>query len=354
MNNNSKIKVLIVDDSVLVRDILQNGLSKDPLIEVVGTAPDPYIARDKIVFKKPDVIILDVKMPRMSGIDFLKKLIPQYPIPVIMVSAVTAPGAETTLDALEFGAVDFVLKPSGNSGHKLSDMMDELIRKIKIAARVNPDNLNQKIKNVKSFSHDATLDKMRDLVIGIGASTGGTTAITKIVNAFPPNMPGTVIVQHMPPNFTRMFADKLNETAKVNVKEAVDGERIIAGHIFIAPGGFHMKVNGSRGEYFLKCYKGKKVNRHCPSVEVLFDSIAKNVGKNAIGVMLTGMGSDGAKGMLAMRERGARTIAQDEKSCIVFGMPNEAFKLGGVEKLVSLDNITSTLLKLLKEKKNAL
>jgi two-component system, chemotaxis family, protein-glutamate methylesterase/glutaminase len=345
-----KIRVLIVDDSALVRNILTNGLSRDPEIEVVGAAPDVYVARDLLVYKKPHVMTLDVEMPRMDGVEFLKRLMPQYPVPVVMVSAMTAPGARVTLEALENGAVDFVLKPSSSFGNNLESMLDELTNKIKAAAMVD-------VRRFKGKNYDRKLKKQMggvlsgstDKVLALGASTGGTVALRQIIEAFPSDLPGTVVVQHMPPKFTKMFADKLNEVSDLEVKEAEDGDRVLRGRVLIAPGGYHMKVIRSGGRYLVRIKEGEKVNGHCPSVDVMFDSVAKNVGSNAVGALLTGMGRDGADGMLEMRNSGSRTIAQDEKSSIVYGMPKEAYINGGAEKMVALDDIPLTLIKLLKE-----
>lgn len=344
-----KIKVLVIDDSALARDILVKGLSKDPEIEIVGTAMDVYAARDKIVFKKPDVLTLDVEMPKMDGVEFLKRLMPQYPLPVVMVSSMTSPGAKITLEALEYGAVDFVLKPSKKIGEGLNEMMRELTEKVKMASTVDVSKWKSLLEYdaPKRVVSSKILEGSTDKIIAIGASTGGTVAITKIIERFPADIPGTVIVQHMPPGFTRMFADKLNNSCKVEVKEAEDGDRVVRGRVLIAPGDYHMKVMRSGGQYLVECHHGDKVNGHCPSVEVLFDSIADHVGSNAVGVMLTGMGRDGARAMLNMRKKGARTIAQDEKSSVVFGMPKEAFDCGGAEKLVNLDNIPEEIIKLL-------
>jgi two-component system chemotaxis response regulator CheB len=345
-----KIRVLIVDDSALVRSILTKALSRDPQLEVVGAAPDVYVARDKIVLLKPHVLTLDVEMPRMDGVEFLKRLMPQHPIPVVMVSAMTAPGARVTLDALESGAVDFVLKPSSSFGNNLEDMIGELIDKIKAASVVD-------VSRYKGVYHDRKLKKQisgvlsgsTDKVVAMGASTGGTVALRQVIESFPSDLPGTVIVQHMPPKFTKMFADKLNEVSDVEVLEARDGDRIIRGRVLIAPGGYQMEVVRSGGRYQVRIKEGEKVNGHCPSVDVLFKSVAKNVGSNAVGVILTGMGRDGADGMLEMRNSGARTMAQDEASSVVFGMPKEAFANGGAEKLLSLDDIPKEIIRNLKE-----
>lgn len=349
------IKVLIVDDSALVRNILSKGLGGDPDIEVVGTAPDVYIARDKIVFRKPDVLTLDVEMPKMDGVEFLRRLMPQHPLPVVMVSAMTGPGAKTTLDALERGAVDFVLKPSSSFGGGLQDMIGELREKVKAAARVDVSGWKN-YTGVKSrpkaaqVSH-GVLEGSTDKVIAIGASTGGTNAIRDVVTRFPADMPGTVIVQHMPPKFTEMFADKLNDTSRVEVKEAKNGDRIVTGRVLIAPGGYHMSVIRSGGNYLVECKEGEKVNGHCPSVEVLFQSVARNVGPNAVGAILTGMGRDGADALLEMKNAGARTMAQDEKTSVIFGMPGEAWKIGAAEKLVGITEITDSIIQALKEMK---
>lgn len=346
-----KIKVLVIDDSAMAREIISKGLSQDQDIEVVGTAMDVYVARDKIVFKKPDVLTLDIEMPKMDGVEFLKRLMPQYPIPVIIVSSISSQGAKATLEALEHGAVDYILKPGKKSGKGLNEMMKELIEKIKVASKVDVSIWKNEIvpqifhKKISKEILAGTTDK----IIAIGASTGGTVAITKIIESFSIDMPGTVIVQHMPPGFTMMFADKLNQISKIEVKEAEDGDRIIRGRALIAPGDYQMRVIRSCGQYLIKCMKEGKVNGHCPSVDVLFNSIAENVGSNAIGVILTGMGRDGASAMLKMRKAGARTIAQDKKSSIIFGMPKEAYACGGAERLVNLNNIPEVIIKLLEE-----
>jgi two-component system chemotaxis response regulator CheB len=345
----SKIKVLVVDDSALVRDILSQGLARDPHIEVVGTASDPFVARDKIVQLKPDVLTLDVEMPRMDGVEFLRRLMPQHPLPVVMVSALTKKGAAITLAALEAGAVEVVTKPSTDIARGLSAMLGELREKVKIAASVNVSawktNQRTSLKPVKVDSH--ALAESTDKVIAIGASTGGTQAIRRIVQSFPSTMPGVVIVQHMPAGFTQHFAESLNSVSKMEVREAKTGDRVMPGRVLIAPGGFHMRVRRSGGIYQVDCQKGENVNGHCPSVEVLLQSVAKYVGANAIGVMLTGMGGDGAEGMFAMRQAGARTLAQDEATSVVFGMPKVAYQRGGVECLVPLDNIPNKIMNLL-------
>ena len=345
------IKVLVVDDSSLVRNILSRGLSMDPQIEVIGTASNPYEARDKIVYLKPDVISLDVEMPRMDGVEFLKRLMPQYPLPVVMVSALTDRGSQITLDALEAGAVDFVLKPSTDIEIGLNGMMDELRTKLKMAAKVdvnkykkNNFTINQLRKNKVSALAETT-----DKVIAIGASTGGTEALNQLLSVFPANMPGIVVVQHMPAGFTRMFADRLNKSSEMRVKEAQSGDRVMTGHVLIAPGNQHMQIIRSGGEYRVVCRDGALVNGHRPSVEVLFRSVAKHVGSNAIGVMLTGMGSDGADAMVKMRQTGARTVAQDQATSVVFGMPKEAYERGGAELLKPLHEIPNVIKQFLKQ-----
>jgi len=350
-----KVKVLIIDDSALTRDILSRGLGSDPEIEVLGAAPDVYVARDRIVQDKPDVLTLDVEMPRMDGVEFLRRLMPQYPLPVIMVSAMTAPNAKITLEALELGAVDFVLKPSSSFGNTLWEMMEDLREKVKAAARVDVSRFKGTpltIKNVPAKSRKVkVLEGTTDKVLALGASTGGTVALRELISGFPSDLPGTVIVQHMPPNFTRMFAEKLNEISRVEVKEAESGDRIITGRVLIAPGGYHMEVIRSGGYYHVRVTEGEKVFGHCPSVEVLFNSVAAQVGSNAVGVILTGMGRDGATGMLALRNAGGRTLAQDEASSVVFGMPKEAYLCGGAEELVPLSRMSEKILHLLKGKR---
>ncbi|HIJ77991.1 MAG: chemotaxis response regulator protein-glutamate methylesterase [Desulfobulbaceae bacterium] len=348
--NNNRVRVLIVDDSSLVRSILSEGLSKDPGIEVVGMAPDPFVARDKIVQLKPDVLTLDVEMPRMDGVDFLRRLMPQYPIPVVMVSALTQKGKRITMEALEAGAVDFVSKPTTDLARGLEGMMMELRTKVKIAKNANVSHWKSKrqvLPSERVLSAPRALAESTDKVIAIGASTGGTEAIRTVISRFPATMPGVVIVQHMPPGFTKMFAERLNGICDMQVKEAESGDRVMPGRILIAPGDIHMRIQRSGGIYKVVCEPGEKVCGHRPSVEVLMQSVAKHVGANAIGVMLTGMGADGADAMLAMRQSGARTMAQDEASSVVFGMPNEAFKRGGAEKLVPLDKIAASIMQLL-------
>ena len=346
------IRVIVVDDSALVRDILAQGLDLDPAIQVVAKASDPYVARDQIIKYRPDVLTLDVEMPRMDGVEFLRRFMPQYPLPVVMVSALTQRGKQITMDALEAGAVDFVSKPSTDVARGLSSMMMELRTKVKIASTANVSHWKSKRTAVvpRTLAATSALAESTDKVITIGASTGGTEAIKSVVVPLPAACPGVVIVQHMPAGFTRMYAERLNTLCAMEVKEAETGDRVMPGRILLAPGDYHMTVVRSGGVYRVDCSKGEKVCGHCPSVGVMMKSVAKNVGSNAIGVMLTGMGSDGADGMLAMREAGARTLAQDEASSVVFGMPKVAFERGGAERLVPLRKIAGEVLALVQER----
>ncbi len=346
-------KLLIIDDSALVRNILAKGLAQDPDINVVGTANDPYDARDKIIQYKPDVLTLDVEMPRMDGVEFLRRLLPQYPIPVVMVSALTERGKAITLDALDAGAIDFVTKPSYGVASGLNNMLNELAEKVKMAAKIDVSHLKKHIHTKKPTPITPTaLAVSTDKVIAIGASTGGTEAIRSIITRFPRNISGVIIVQHMPAGFTSMFSKRLNEISQVEVKEAQSGDRVMNGRVLIAPGDHHMELVRSGGLYKVVCREqGDKVCGHKPSVEVLFRSVAKHAGANALGVMLTGMGHDGADGMVVMREAGARTMAQDEESCVVFGMPKEAYVRGGAERLVPLDDMPREIIRVLSSMK---
>ncbi len=343
------VRVLVVDDSALVRNILSKGLAMDPGIEVVGTAKDPYIARDMIIKHRPDVLTLDVEMPRMDGVEFLRKLMPQYPIPVVMVSSLTQKGKRITIEALEAGAVEVVPKPTTNLARGLNEMMAELRQKVKVASRANVSHWRNKKPCVGKPSGEApkALAESTDKVIAIGASTGGTEAIKSVVTTFPAAFPGVVIVQHMPAGFTKMFAERLNTLCAMEVKEASNGDKIMPGRILVAAGDYHMKVRRSGGFYYVDLVEGEKVNGHRPSVNVLMHSVARSVGANSIGIMLTGMGSDGAEGMLAMRKAGAKTVAQDEETSVVFGMPKVAFEIGGAEKLLPLYEIGQYVIKAL-------
>jgi two-component system chemotaxis response regulator CheB len=340
----TRVKVLVVDDSAVVREILSQGLAADPEIEVVGVAGDVFRARELILAKAPDVLTLDVEMPRMDGLIFLKKLMPQYPIPVVMVSALTGPGAASTLEAFQYGAVEVVNKPSTNLREGLSAMIEDLREKVKAASLVDVSRWrNDRWADAIPQVPAGALAQSTDKVVAIGASTGGTVALRAILMAFPADMAGTVIVQHRPPVFTRLFAEKLNGECQVQVKEAENGDRIIQGRVLIAPGGLQTTVFRSGGEYKVRVAEGDRVNGHAPSVDVLFDSVAQAVGPNAVGVVLTGMGRDGAAGLLRMRKAGARTLSQDEATSLIYGMPMEAWTQGGSEKQVALDHVPAEI-----------
>jgi two-component system, chemotaxis family, protein-glutamate methylesterase/glutaminase len=342
-----KIKVLIVDDSAIVRKIFSEELSKEPDMEVVGTAPDPFVARDKIVFRKPDVITLDIEMPRMDGLTFLKKLMQYHPLPVVLVSSLTPQGSKMALEALEYGAVEVLAKPGPS--YSVGDMSAQLKEKIRAAARVNVDRLRTVSTALKNTSGPVSyaLKETTQKVIAVGASTGGTEALKKILTMLPVNMPGLVIVQHMPAHFTASFAERLNKECRIEVREARDGDSVLDGVALIAPGNYHMLVTRSGARYRVTVKDGPLVHHQRPAVDVLFNSVSQYAGSNAIGVILTGMGSDGAAGMLKLKQGGAKTIAQDEASCIVFGMPREAIKLGGVDRVVPLERIPQEMIQLL-------
>ncbi|MCI9525885.1 MAG: chemotaxis response regulator protein-glutamate methylesterase [Lachnospiraceae bacterium] len=336
-----KIRVLVVDDSVLFRNLLVQSLSEDPYLEVVAQAGDAYAARDAILEYRPDVMTLDVEMPKMDGIQFLRKLMPQYPLPVVVISALDA----RVFDAMEAGAVDFVCKPSTVERSKVSDFIrKELGTKIKIASTVRVGNL----KRVESNPVRGVSAVNKDMVIAIGASTGGTEAIFEVVKQFRTDIPGVVIVQHMPPGFTEMYANRLNNQCQVAVKEAVTGDKVLPGRVLIAPGDKHMRLVKVNGVYQVECKAGEKVSGHCPSVDVLFSSVAKTAGRDALGVILTGMGGDGANGLLEMRKAGAKTIGQNEATCVVYGMPKVAYDIGAVQYQMELSSITNKIYGLLK------
>lgn len=342
-----RIRVLIVDDSAVVRNVLTDALSSDPEIEVVGSAPDPYVARDKIMKLKPDVITLDVEMPRMDGVTFLRKLMSSKPMPVVMVSSLTQDGAETTLAAMDAGAVEIVAKPRLDSSiGGVSEITIEVIDKVKAASKVRMDihkaQINSRSKTPPKPVGGAMI-KTTDKVLAIGASTGGTEALKNVLTRMPVNSPGTVIVQHMPPGFTKAFSERLNSLSQMQIQEAKDNDTVIPGRALIAPGDYHMLLKRSGARYYVQVKKGPLVMRHRPSVEVLFTSVAKNAGANAIGVMLTGMGGDGSTGMKAMKDAGAFNIAQNEASCVVFGMPKEAIALGAVDRVVHLNKVPETI-----------
>ncbi|MGH7182202.1 MAG: protein-glutamate methylesterase/protein-glutamine glutaminase [Nitrospiraceae bacterium] len=352
----AKIRVLTVDDSALMRQVLASLLSKDPDIEVIGSAPDPFIAREKIKALNPDVITLDVEMPKMDGLTFLEKLMRGHPMPVVMVSSLTETGCQTTLRALELGAVDFITKPKIDLREGMEEIAHDLISKVKAAAVANVKGTGSAKRCLSPLSEGGqapaqrresvptAMIKTTDRIIAIGSSTGGTEAVKDVLMALPSNTPPILITQHMPERFTKTWADRMNSLCRISVKEAEDGDSVLPGHALVAPGGYHMTVVRSGARYSVCINQDPPVNRHRPSVDVLFDSVAQYAGANAIGVILTGMGGDGAKGMLAMKQAGAYTIAQDEASCVVFGMPKEAIKLGGVDKIVPLAEIPAGIL----------
>lgn len=339
------VRVLIVDDSAIVRKILSQELSRDPEIDVIDTAPDPFIARDKIVALKPDVVTLDIEMPRMDGLTFLGKLMKHYPLPVIIVSSLTPEGGRMAVEALELGAVEVMCKPG--AAYSVGEMSKDLAQKIKAAARSKVVRKSNGGSASLRVSQKLALTQTTQKVLAIGASTGGTEALKDVLVRFPPNAPGTVIVQHMPEHFTRAFAERLNSLCAVEVREGKTGDTVTSGKVFIAPGNKHMILARSGAVYMIKIKDGPRVHHQRPSVDVLFESVARYAGSNAIGVILTGMGADGAKGLLEMRQAGAHTIAQDEKSCVVFGMPKEAIKLGAAEKVVPLSNISREIISFL-------
>ncbi len=339
------IRVIVVDDSALVRSVLTEIINNENDMQVVATAADPYMARELIRELNPDVLTLDIEMPRMDGLDFLEKLMRLRPMPVVMISTLTERGAEVTMRALELGAVDFVPKPRLGVKTGLDEAAREITYKIRAAAQAKVDRkLAPVVTAPKPAGTHTTPRHGTEKLIAIGASTGGTEAIRELLMVLPPDCPGIVITQHMPPGFTASFASRLNSLCQVRVKEAVHGERILQGHAYIAPGGKHLSVARSGANYVAEISDGESVNRHKPSVEVLFRSVARQVGPNAMGVMLTGMGADGAVGMREMREAGAYNYVQNEESCVVFGMPREAIAAGAADEVLALSKIAPQLL----------
>lgn len=321
-----QIKVLVVEDSLVFRELLVQNLNKDPAICVVATARDPYEARDAIIEHKPDVMTLDLELPRMSGLEFLKKLMPQYPLPVVVISSLS----DKVFEALGAGAVEFVAKPTVTDRTQLEAFVrNELPIKIKVASIAHIGAIKKAVRPVIA---ERSGKKSDDLIVAIGASTGGPEATSNILKQFGTDIPGTVLVQHMPAGFTEMYAKRLDDECRVRVKEARSGDPVLPGQVLIAPAGdSHMQLVNVNGTYQVVLKKAPKVNGHCPSVDMLFHSVAETAGKHAIGIILTGMGGDGAKGLLEMRNRGARTIGQDESTCVVYGMPKVAYDLGAVE-----------------------
>ncbi|PXX96428.1 protein-glutamate methylesterase/protein-glutamine glutaminase [Halomonas sp. LBP4] len=340
----ARIRVLCVDDSALIRDLLSEIINSQPDMEVVAVAPDPIAARDLIKRHNPDVLTLDVEMPRMDGLDFLERLMRLRPMPVLMVSSLTQAGSEVTLRALELGALDFVAKPSLGIRSGMLEYAEEIAEKIRAASRSRPRQATRR-DAPPPVRLEAPLVSSEKLVI-IGASTGGTEAIRRVLEPLPANSPAILITQHMPGGFTRSFAERLDRLCQISVKEAEDGERVLPGHAYIAPGDAHLKLARSGANYVARLDDGPPVNRHRPSVDVLFHSAATQAGRNAIGVLLTGMGKDGAAGLVEMHQAGAPTLAQDEASCVVFGMPREAIALGGAGEVVALDDVAPRLMAL--------
>ncbi|MBW1960215.1 MAG: chemotaxis response regulator protein-glutamate methylesterase [Deltaproteobacteria bacterium] len=346
------IKVLVVDDSALVRQTLAEILSSDPEIKVMATASDPYAAAEKIRCQLPDVITLDVEMPRMDGITFLEKIMSQHPIPVVICSSVAGKGSENALKALEYGAIEIIEKPKLGTKQFLYESKIRICDTVKAAARARLKPISTRSKVAPKLTADAVLPephtssviKTTEKVVAVGASTGGTEALRVFLEALPPDAPGTVIVQHMPENFTTAFAKRLDGICQVTVKEAQDDDTVVRGRALIAPGNRHMLLKRSGARYCVELKDGPLVCRHRPSVDVLFRSAARYAGLNAVGVIMTGMGDDGARGMLEMKQAGAFTIAQDEKTCVVFGMPQEAIKLNAVDKVLPLESIAGDVL----------
>jgi two-component system chemotaxis response regulator CheB len=337
-----KIRVLVVDDSALVRDVFSRELAQDPEIEVVGAVPDPYVARDEIVRLKPDVVTLDIEMPRMDGLTFLRKLMKHYPLPVVVISSLTPKGGDLALEAMDLGAVEVMCKPG--AAYAVGDLATEIRDKVKAAAhtpvgRIDTDKAPPKAARL-------AMSKTTHKIIAIGASTGGTKALEHVLTALPANSPGIIIVQHMPEHFTRSFADRLNSLCAIEVKEAVDGETVSPGKAIIAAGNYHLLLDRSGAVYQARVKSGPLVSRHRPSVDILFRSVSRVAGRNAVGVILTGMGADGAIGMKEMKDAGAINIAQDEASCVVYGMPKEAVAKGGVDHVLPLSSIPAKMLEL--------
>ncbi|MEW5770075.1 MAG: chemotaxis response regulator protein-glutamate methylesterase [Pseudomonadota bacterium] len=350
-----RIKVMVVDDSAVVRQVARQALDSDPGIEVIGTASDPLFAYQKMRETWPDVIVLDIEMPRMDGLTFLRKLMAERPTPVVICSSLTTAGAETTIQAMQAGATAIITKPTANLKHFLEDASSQLVGAVKAAARANVKRLSSGVPNLPKvapkLSADAVLAapsgpamaQTTERIIAIGTSTGGTQALEAVLTALPRMTPGIVIVQHMPEKFTASFAERLDGLCEIEVREARNNDRVMPGRALIAPGGKHLLLKRSGAQYHAEVIDGPLVSRHRPSVDVLFRSVAKAAGRNALGIIMTGMGDDGARGMKEMFDAGAHTIAQDERTCVVFGMPKEAIKLGGVREVMPLDGIPEAI-----------
>lgn len=350
-----KIKVMVVDDSAVVRQTMVDILTSDPEIEVISTASDPYVAARRLKEQVPDVITLDVEMPRMDGLTFLRKIMSQHPIPVVMCSSLTDDGSDTALKALEYGAVDIITKPRIGTRQFLEESRVRVCDAVKAAAnarlrKLSPRTLEASAKltadAVLPVARNRSMIETTEKVVVVGASTGGTEALRIFLEVLPPDVPGIVIVQHMPEQFTSSFAQRLDALCRISVQEARDGDTVLRGRALIAPGNRHCLLKRSGARYYVEIKDGPLVSRHRPSVDVLFRSTARYAGANAVGVIMTGMGDDGARGMREMKDAGAHTLAQDEASCVVFGMPNEAVKHGGVEQVVPLERIAREVLRL--------
>lgn len=349
------IKVLVIDDSALVRKVLTKELSKQKDIEVVGSAINPYVARKKIAELKPDVLTLDLEMPRMDGLSFLSKVMKHHPMPVVVVSSLTPKNSENALTALRLGAVDVICKPG--SAYSTKEISQKIIRAVRVASKANVSSGSRKLKKSKETvqineytSGKARLKQTTKKLIAVGASTGGTKALEEILPALPPRLPGMVIVQHMPPVFTKSFAERLDRVCQVDVKEAENGDWVQPGQILIAPGNYHMLVQKKGAKYYTKIKQGPPVHHHRPSVDVMFNSVADAAGVNATGVILTGMGADGAKGLKKMRDQGAHTIGQNEDTCVVYGMPKKAHEMDAVAETLPLQKIAKAIVERTKEK----
>jgi two-component system chemotaxis response regulator CheB len=354
MDTRKKIRVLIIDDSAVVRQTMTEVLSSDPAIEIMGTAADPYVAAARLLECVPDVITLDVEMPRMDGITFLKKIMSQHPIPVVMCSSLTEGGSETALKAMEYGAVEIIQKPRLGTKQFLEESRVRICDAVKAASQAKIKPFRERVlKATPKLTADVILAKpvskamveTTEKVVAVGASTGGTEALGDFLEAMPHDAPGIVIVQHMPEHFTRAFSNRLDGLCRMSVKEAEDHDTIIRGRALIAPGNHHLLIKRSGARYYVEIKDGPLVSRHRPSVDVLFRSAARYAGKNCIGILMTGMGDDGARGMLELKQAGALTIAQDEESCVVFGMPKEAIRLGAVDHVLPLDGFPAFVLK---------
>ena len=355
---NPKIKVMIVDDSAVVRQVNRETLEREPDIEVIGAASDPLYALDKMKAQWPDVLVIDIEMPRMDGLTFLKKIMSEHPTPTIVCSSLAEQGAAATIDALAAGALAIITKPKLGVKQFLQDAGDDLVSAVRAASRANmrrvlpgaarpqapPPKLTADAMLAAQAASTRAMANTTDRVVAIGTSTGGTQALEAVLTRLPAVCPGIVIVQHMPEKFTAMFADRLNSLCKLEVREAQNGDRVMPGRALIAPGGRHMMLRRSGAQYYVEVADGPLVNRHKPSVDVLFRSVAQIAGRNALGVIMTGMGDDGARGMKEMHEAGAKTVAEDESTCVVFGMPKEAIKQGGVDRVVPLDGIPSEII----------